>query len=54
MPKKVLIVGGGYIGVETAGFLSCLGAEVTLLARNSYLKGMKKLIRIRLGYGCIN
>lgn len=31
-PKKVAIVGGGYIGVELAGVLRALGSEVTVVA----------------------
>ena len=31
-PKKVAIIGGGYIGVELAGVLRALGSEVTLVA----------------------
>ena len=31
-PRRVAIVGGGYIGVELAGVLRALGTEVTLLA----------------------
>jgi glutathione reductase (NADPH) len=31
-PKKVAIVGGGYIGVELAGVLQALGSQVTLVA----------------------
>jgi glutathione reductase (NADPH) len=33
MPKRVLIVGGGYIAVEFAGIFSGLGADVTLIHR---------------------
>lgn len=31
-PKKVAIVGGGYIGVELAGVLQALGSQVTVVA----------------------
>ena len=31
-PKRVAVIGGGYIGVELAGVLSALGSEVTLVA----------------------
>jgi glutathione reductase (NADPH) len=31
-PKKVAIIGGGYIGVELAGVLAALGSQVTLAA----------------------
>jgi len=33
LPKRVLVVGGGYIAVEFAGILSGLGADVTLMHR---------------------
>ncbi|MCG8434923.1 MAG: glutathione-disulfide reductase [Gammaproteobacteria bacterium] len=32
-PKKIAVVGSGYIAVELAGMLNALGAEVTLLVR---------------------
>jgi glutathione reductase (NADPH) len=31
-PKKVAVIGGGYIGVELAGVLRALGSEVTVVA----------------------
>jgi glutathione reductase (NADPH) len=31
-PKKVAVIGGGYIGVELAGVLKALGSEVTMVA----------------------
>jgi glutathione reductase (NADPH) len=34
LPKRVLIVGAGYIAVELAGILRALGAEVTLVMRH--------------------
>lgn len=38
-PKKVVVVGGGYIAVEFAGIFNGLGAEVTLVhRRNQVLK----------------
>lgn len=36
-PARVAVIGGGYIGVELAGVLAALGAEVDLLARGSLL-----------------
>jgi len=33
LPGKVVVVGGGYIGVELAGVLNALGTDVTLLLR---------------------
>lgn len=38
-PGKTLVVGGGYIAVETAGFLSGLGYPVTSMTRSIYLRG---------------
>lgn len=38
-PRRVAIVGSGYIGVELAGVLQALGAEVTLFARGTRLLG---------------
>lgn len=34
LPKRVLVVGGGYIAVELAGIMNQLGAEVTLVMRH--------------------
>ena len=40
LPKKVIIVGGGYIGVEFAGILHGLGVEVTQVYRGPlFLRG---------------
>jgi len=36
-PRKVVIVGSGYIGVELGGMLRALGAEVTFLVRKTRL-----------------
>lgn len=33
-PKQVVVVGGGYIGVELAGVLRALGSEVSLILRH--------------------
>lgn len=35
LPKSLLIVGGGYIGVEFSGILTALGVEVTLVDTDS-------------------
>ena len=37
MPSRVLIVGGGYIGMEFAGIFHGLGAQVTSVCRNDLL-----------------
>ncbi len=34
LPKKLAVIGGGYIGLEIAGYLSKLGTEVTVLEAN--------------------
>ncbi|MGH7824825.1 MAG: glutathione-disulfide reductase [Candidatus Binatia bacterium] len=40
LPRRVIIVGGGYIGVEFAGIFHGLGAEVTQIYRGSlFLRG---------------
>lgn len=36
-PRRVAVIGGGYIGVELSGVLRALGAEVTLIAREQNL-----------------
>ncbi|MFK7743103.1 MAG: glutathione-disulfide reductase [Planctomycetota bacterium] len=45
-PKKILIVGGGYIAVEFAGIFNGLGAEVTQIYRGSlFLRGFDQDVR---------
>lgn len=40
VPKKIVTIGGGYIGLEISGYLSQLGAEVEVLeAADGLLKG---------------
>jgi glutathione-disulfide reductase len=34
-PKRVAVIGGGYIGVELSGVLTALGSSVTLIAKGS-------------------
>lgn len=49
MPKKPIILGGGYIAVEFAHILHGLGAEVTLLYRGDlFLRGFDEDIRKHL------
>jgi len=38
-PRRIAVVGGGYIAVEFAGLLQALGSEVTLFARERLLQG---------------
>ncbi len=37
VPKKLVVIGGGYIGLEIGGYLNKLGAEVTILEANDQL-----------------
>ena len=49
LPRRVMIVGGGYIGVEFAGIFHGLGAHTTQLYRGeSFLRGFDDDIRITL------
>ena len=46
LPRRVVIVGGGYIGVEFAGIFHALGARVTLVIRgDSVLRGFDDDVR---------
>lgn len=46
LPKKVAVIGGGYIGVELAGVLSGLGSEVEIFSRsNKLLRGFDSIIQ---------
>lgn len=49
LPKRVLVVGGGYIAVEFAGIFNALGVETTLIHRGEHvLRGFDIDIRRRL------
>ena len=49
LPKRVAVVGGGYIGVEFAGIFHGLGAETTLLYRGPlFLRGFDDDLRTGL------
>lgn len=49
LPKRVVVVGGGYIGVEFAGIFHGLGAQTTQLYRNElFLRGFDIDIRTSL------
>ncbi|AOV16846.1 dihydrolipoyl dehydrogenase [Acidihalobacter aeolianus] len=37
LPRRLIIIGGGYIGLETASILHALGSEVTLLEQQQQL-----------------
>lgn len=46
LPKKVIVIGGGYIAVEFAGLLKSLGSDVTILLRGEhFLKNFDVSIR---------
>ncbi len=54
-PKRVVIVGAGYIAVEIAGLLNTLGSEVTLLLRGQHILGrFDALVRETLSEEMIN
>lgn len=49
LPKRVVIVGGGYIAVEFAGIFNGLGAEVTQIMRgDTVLRGFDEDLRLTL------
>lgn len=49
LPKRVLVVGGGYIAVEFAGIFQGLGADTTLLYRGDlFLRGFDGSVRTHL------
>jgi len=49
LPKRVLVVGGGYIAVEFAGIFHGLGADTTLLYRGDlFLRGFDGSVRKHL------
>ncbi|MGR3963758.1 glutathione-disulfide reductase [Pseudomonas sp. 910_23] len=49
LPKRVLVVGGGYIAVEFAGIFHGLGANTTLLYRGDlFLRGFDDSVRTHL------
>ena len=46
LPKKMVIVGGGYIAVEFAGIMNGLGVQVTVIERNNkILRGFDEDVR---------
>lgn len=49
LPKRIAIVGGGYIGVEFAGILNGLGVETVVLQRSAHvLRGFDADIQVTL------
>jgi len=54
LPRRILIVGGGYIAVEFAGIFHGLGTKVTLTyRRDTILRGFDQDLRTRLQDGMI-
>src|SRR5499427_8727220 len=50
LPKRIIIVGGGYIAVEFAGIFNGFGSEVIeIIRRQDVLRGFDEDIRIYLG-----
>jgi glutathione reductase (NADPH) len=50
LPKRVVIVGGGYIAVEFAGIFNGFGSEVVeIIRRRDVLRGFDEDIRVNLG-----
>lgn len=48
-PGKTLIIGAGYIALETAGFLNGLGYDTSVMVRNKILRGFDQDIANRIG-----
>jgi glutathione reductase (NADPH) len=52
LPKHMVIIGGGYIGVEFAGIFSALGVAVTLIVRSDgVLRGFDQDLREAMAQG---
>jgi len=47
-PGSTLVIGGGYIAVECAGFLNGLGKEVTMINRSTFLRVMDNDMTFRI------
>lgn len=47
-PGKTLVIGGGYIAVECAGFLNGIGKEVTMINRSTFLRVMDEDMSFRI------
>lgn len=48
-PKKVCVIGSGYIGVELAGVLNALGSDVTIIARGPcVLRNFERQLSLQL------
>ncbi len=55
LPEKIVIVGGGYIGIEFAGIFNGLGADITLIHRGEEIlrpgfdDDLRRLLRQEMG-----
>ena len=50
LPKRIVIVGGGYIAVEFAGIFAGFGSEVVeIIRRDHVLRGFDEDVRVHLG-----
>ena len=47
-PGKTLVIGGGYIALECAGFLNGLGKDVTMINRSTFLRVMDHDMAFRI------
>ena len=47
-PGKTLVIGGGYIALECAGFLNGLGKEVIMINRSVFLRVMDDDMAFRI------
>ena len=47
-PGKTLVIGGGYIAVECAGFLNGIGKDVTMINRSTFLRVMDEDMSFRI------
>lgn len=47
-PGKTLVIGGGYIALECAGFLNGLGKDVTMINRSVFLRVMDEDMAFRI------
>jgi glutathione reductase (NADPH) len=46
LPKKIAVIGGGYIGIELAGMLNALGSEVEIFGRaDKLLRGFDPILQ---------
>lgn len=48
LPKKAVVEGGGYIGVELGGILHALGTDTTIVARSGILKWFDTMLQEQL------